>query len=123
MQHHFCKALRFIRNLLSIFKIHIVSLLTVASFFVFNKFLKLAYCTLPALFVQEYYLNDQFWGKTPGTTRAGALVLSRDSLFEEAFSPHADDFATSVEAGCDLIVGQAIGSEKHLSGAHDLKIQ
>jgi hypothetical protein len=62
-------------------------------------------------------------GKNPGTTRAGTLVQSGQALLEEAFTPHADDFATSVEAGGDLIIGQSIGSEKHHSRAHDLKIR
>jgi hypothetical protein len=62
-------------------------------------------------------------GKNPGTTRAGALVQSRQSLFEEALSPHTDDFATSVKARGNLIIGEAISSQKYHSGAHDLEIR
>jgi hypothetical protein len=68
-------------------------------------------------------LSDQFWGKNPGTARAGALVQSGDSFFEEALSPHADYFATGIEAGGYPVIGQALGSEKHHLGAHDIKIR
>ena len=72
---------------------------------------------------QRLNLNDQFWGENPGTTRAGALVQSSQPFFEEALSPHADDFATRVQASGDLIIGQAIGGEKYHSRAYDLEIR
>jgi hypothetical protein len=72
---------------------------------------------------QRLNLNDQFWGKNPGTTRAGALVQSGQSFFEEASSPHADNLATSVKASGDPIIRHALGSAKHHPGAHDLKIR
>jgi hypothetical protein len=51
------------------------------------------------------------------------LVQSGQSLFEESLSPHTDDFATSVKASGNLIIGQPIGSEKHHSGAKDFEIR
>jgi hypothetical protein len=62
-------------------------------------------------------------GKNPGTTRAGTLVQSGQSFLKEAFSPHADHFATSVKASGDPIVGEAIRGEKHHPGAHDHEIR
>ena len=68
---------------------------------------------------QRLNLNDQFWGKA-GTARAGALVQSSQSFLKEAFSPHADNFATSVKASGNLIIGEATSREQHHPGAHDL---
>jgi hypothetical protein len=62
-------------------------------------------------------------GKNPGTTRAGTLLQTGQSFFEEALSPQAHNFATSVEASGDLIVGQALGGKKNHSGAQNLKIR
>jgi hypothetical protein len=50
-------------------------------------------------------------GKNPGPTRAGALVQPGQSLFEEALSPHAHNFATGVKASGDLIIGQTLGGK------------
>jgi hypothetical protein len=44
-------------------------------------------------------------------------------LFEESFTPQADDLTSGVEPGGDLVVRQALSSEKDHLGSHHLKIR
>jgi hypothetical protein len=61
-------------------------------------------------------------GKTPGSAGALAVFQTCQPFFEEAFSPAADDLASSTEAIGDLIVGEALLSEENHLGAGDCKI-
>jgi len=62
-------------------------------------------------------------GKTPGATRPGTFFKTRQTLIEEAFSPHADDFTSCIESGCDLIVAEALGGKENHLGAEYSKIR
>jgi hypothetical protein len=50
-------------------------------------------------------------GKSPGPTRAWALVQAGEAFLKETLAPHADDLAPGVQTGGDLIVAQTLGSE------------
>lgn len=62
-------------------------------------------------------------GKNPGPARAGALLQAGQAFLEKPLSPHADDFATSVESCGNLIVGQTTGRQQNHLGADDFKIR
>jgi hypothetical protein len=61
-------------------------------------------------------------GKNPGAARALAVFQAGQAFFEEAFSPAADDLASRAETAGDLIVREALVSEKDHLGAGDHKI-
>jgi hypothetical protein len=62
-------------------------------------------------------------GKNPGPARAFEIFQPGQSLFEEPFSPAADDFTSGAEPVGDLIIGEAqLGEENHL-GAGNHKIR
>jgi hypothetical protein len=42
-------------------------------------------------------INDEFWGKSPGTTWAGSFFQARQSLHEEALSPLTDHLPARVK--------------------------
>ena len=61
-------------------------------------------------------------GENPGAARALAVFQAGQAFFEEAFSPAADDLASRAETAGDLIVREALVSEKDHLGASDHKI-
>src|SRR3990170_7083702 len=50
------------------------------------------------------------------------IFKTRDTLFKEPLSPHADDFTTGIESGCNLIVLQSLGCQEDDLRTDDLKI-
>jgi hypothetical protein len=62
-------------------------------------------------------------GKNPGASRALAVFQARQAPLEESLSPHADDLASGAEAFGDLIVGEALVSQKNHLGADNHKIR
>jgi hypothetical protein len=62
-------------------------------------------------------------GKDPGTSGSWAVIETREALLEEAFTPHADDFASGDEVVCDVVIGEALVSQKDHLGANDLIIR
>ena len=62
-------------------------------------------------------------GKGPRASRAGSFFQARQSLLEEALAPPADDLASRVQAGGDLVVVPALGGHEDHLGPNDLEIR
>ena len=62
-------------------------------------------------------------GKSPRSTRTGALLESGESLLEEPLAPHTDHFASRVETDGNLVVAEALSGEQDHLGAENLKIR
>ena len=62
-------------------------------------------------------------GKSPGAPRALAVFQTRQTLLKEALSPQADDLASGAEVFSDLIVGEALMSQKNHLGTDNHKIR
>lgn len=61
-------------------------------------------------------------GESPWPTRAWQFFEAAESLKKEALAALADHLAMGVEAGGDLVVGDALGGEEDHPGAEDLKV-
>src|SRR6266545_5939298 len=62
-------------------------------------------------------------GKSPGPTRARALLQAGHALLEEPLAPLADDFPPRREGGGDLVVGEPLRREQDHLGPTHLKIR
>src|SRR5258708_39223380 len=61
--------------------------------------------------------------KDPGASGSWAVIETLEALFEEAFSPHADDLASCGEVVCDSVIGEALVSQQDHLGTDDLIIR
>jgi hypothetical protein len=57
-------------------------------------------------------------GKNPGSARARPLLEPAQALLEEPLTPHAYDFAPSIEPLRNFVVGKAFGSKQNHLGTH-----
>jgi hypothetical protein len=62
-------------------------------------------------------------GKSPGPSRARALLETGEPFLEEALTPEGDDFPSRLKAASDLIILDSIGSEQDHPGSLDLIIR
>lgn len=62
-------------------------------------------------------------GKNPGAPRALAIFQARQTPLKESLSPHADDLPSGAEAFRNLIVGEALVSQKNHLGSDNHKVR
>ena len=53
-------------------------------------------------------LDDDHWGKGPGTAGTGTLVEASQAFIEEALAPQADHVASDREGGRNLVMAVAV---------------
>src|SRR3990172_858458 len=58
-------------------------------------------------------------GKSPGATRAGALLQAGQAFMEEELAPETDDIAADGEGRGDLVIGAALRGQQDHERPHD----
>lgn len=62
-------------------------------------------------------------GKAGRSPASGLFLESRQAEIEETLSPFADDLARKVEARCNDVIGETLGSVENDLSANDISIR